>query len=76
MHHSIFNLDRNEIFFLSEEEEIKQTWGKWHCSGLINSFAEVDINEVNPDGLVLHTDLTLIWLSYFNILPLQDLSSF
>lgn len=76
MHHSTFNVDRNEIFFLNAVDEITQTWGEWHCSNLINSFADVDINEVKSNGLDLHTDLTFIWLSYLNILPLQDLLSF
>lgn len=53
----------------------RQTWSKGHCGGLINSFAEVDIDEVKPNSLVFHSDLTLLWLSYFHVFPLQNLPS-
>ena len=50
-------------------------WGKGYCSGSTNSFVGADINEAKLDGLILHTDLTLIWFSYFGTFPHQDLKT-
>lgn len=48
------------------------TWCIRQCC-FINSFAEINIDEVETNCFVSHTNLTLLWFSYFHILPLQDL---
>lgn len=51
------------------------TWNEWQIA-FVETFAVVHINKVEADCFVLHTNLTLLGLSNFYILPLQNLQTY